>query len=77
MLNHNKQVEGTERLLKFINAHYGLVSEFDSIVYLTQLNQAEAIKTGVEHWRSRKYKTAGTLYWQINDSWPVFSWSCI
>jgi len=77
MLNHNKQVEGPERLLRFINRHYGLISNFDSIVYLTQLNQAEAIKTGVEHWRSRKYKTAGTLYWQINDSWPVFSWASI
>ena len=77
MLNHNKQVEGPERLLKFINNHYGLVKNFDSIIYLTQLNQAEAIKTGVEHWRSRKYKTAGTLYWQINDSWPVFSWASI
>ncbi|PNR95931.1 glycoside hydrolase [Petrotoga sp. 9PWA.NaAc.5.4] len=77
MLNHNKQVEGPERLLKFINSHNGLITNFDSIVYLTQLNQAEAIKTGVEHWRSRKYRTAGTLYWQINDSWPVFSWSCI
>ncbi|RAO99715.1 glycosyl hydrolase family 2 [Petrotoga sp. 9PW.55.5.1] len=77
MLNHNKQVEGPERLLKFINNHYGLVNNFDSIIYLTQLNQAEAIKTGVEHWRSRKYKTAGTLYWQINDSWPVFSWASI
>ncbi|KUK15179.1 MAG: Glycoside hydrolase family 2 sugar binding [Petrotoga mobilis] len=77
MLNHNKQVEGPERLLRFINGHYGLIDNFDSIVYLTQLNQAEAIKTGVEHWRSRKYKTAGTLYWQINDSWPVFSWASI
>jgi len=77
MLNHNKQVEGPERLLRFINGHYGLIGNFDSIVYLTQLNQAEAIKTGVEHWRSRKYKTAGTLYWQINDSWPVFSWASI
>ncbi|MGC9219626.1 MAG: glycoside hydrolase family 2 protein, partial [Athalassotoga sp.] len=36
-----------------------------------------AIKTGVDHWRERKYKTAGTLYWQLNDSWPVFSWSSI
>ncbi len=77
MLNHNKQVEGPERLLRFINGHYGLIGNFDSIVYLTQLNQAEAIKTGVEHWRNRKYKTAGVLYWQINDSWPVFSWASI
>ena len=64
MLNHNKQVEGTERLLKFINAHYGLVSEFDSIVYLT-IKPSRSYQNWCEHWRSRKYKTAGTLYWQI------------
>ena len=77
MINHNKQIEGPERIMKFINGHFGLVNDFDSIVYLSQINQAEAIKTGVEHWRTRKYKTAGTLYWQLNDSWPVFSWSAI
>jgi len=77
IVNHNKQVEGQERILRFINSRFGLVTDFDTFVYLSQLNQAEAIKFGVEHWRARKYKTAGTLYWQYNDSWPVFSWSCV
>jgi beta-mannosidase len=77
MIRHNKQVEGPERIMKFIHNHFGSVKNFDSIVYLSQMNQAEAIKTGVEHWRERKYKTSGTLYWQLNDSWPVFSWSSI
>jgi beta-mannosidase len=77
ILNHNKQVEGQERILRFINSHFGLITGFDTFVYLSQLNQAEAIKFGVEHWRARKYRTAGTLYWQYNDSWPVFSWSAI
>ena len=77
IMNHNKQVEGQERILHFINLHFGIITRFDTIVYLSQLNQAEAIKFGIEHWRARKYRTAGTLYWQYNDSWPVFSWSCI
>lgn len=77
MLNHNKQIEGMERLIRFLSTRFGLPKDFDSFVYLTQLNQAEAIKFGVEHWRSRKYKTSGTIYWQLNDSWPVFSWSSI
>ena len=77
MVRHNKQVEGPERIMKFIHNHFGMIKDFDSIVYLSQLNQAEAIKTGVEHWRERKYKTSGTLYWQLNDSWPVFSWSSV
>ena len=74
---HNKQEEGPERIMKFIHNHFGIVSNFDTIVYLSQLNQAEAIKEGVEHWRARKYKSAGTIYWQLNDSWPVFSWSAV
>lgn len=77
MLNHNKQIEGMERLIRFLSTRFGLPKNFNSFVYLTQLNQAEAIKFGVEHWRSRKYKTSGTIYWQLNDSWPVFSWSSI
>jgi beta-mannosidase len=77
ILNHNKQNDGQERILRFINTHFGIITEFDAFVYLSQLNQAEAIKFGVEHWRAKKYKTAGTLYWQYNDSWPVFSWSCV
>ncbi len=77
MVRHNKQVEGPERIMKFIHNHFGAVKNFDSIVYLSQINQGEAIKAGVEHWRERKYKTSGTLYWQLNDSWPVFSWSSV
>ncbi len=42
-----------------------------------QLNQAEAIKFAVENWRIRKFKTAGTLFWQWNDCWNVISWSAI
>ncbi|HWQ21606.1 MAG TPA: glycoside hydrolase family 2 protein, partial [Clostridia bacterium] len=77
MLSHNKKEEGQERILHFINAHFGPVADFDAFVYLSQLDQAEAIKFGIEHWRARKYWTAGTLYWQFNDSWPVFSWSSV
>lgn len=77
VLSHNKKAEGQERILHFINAHFGLTNDFDAFTYLSQLDQAEAVKFGVEHWRARKYRTAGTLYWQFNDSWPVFSWSSV
>ena len=77
MLAHNKMVEGMERLVRFLVGRIGFPRDLKSFVYLTQLNQAEAIKTGVEHWRSRKFATAGTIYWQLNDCWPVASWSCL
>jgi beta-mannosidase len=77
MEHHNKQVEGTERLFRFQAAHYRLPDSFDGFVYLGQLVQAEALKFAVEHWRRRKFRTAGSLFWQLNDCWPVSSWAVI
>jgi beta-mannosidase len=77
ILGHQKMVEGTERLVRFLVGRIGFPKDFRSFVYLTQLNQAEAIRFGVEHWRLRKFMTSGALYWQLNDCWPVASWSCL
>jgi len=77
MEHHNKQVEGTERLFRFQAAHYRLPASFDGFVYQGQLVQAEALKFAVEHWRRRKFRTAGSLFWQLNDCWPVSSWAVI
>ncbi|NPV53769.1 MAG: glycoside hydrolase family 2 protein [Firmicutes bacterium] len=77
MLAHNKMPEGMERLIRFLVGRIGFPRDLRSFVYLTQFNQVEAVKMGVEHWRSRKFATAGTLYWQFNDCWPVASWSCL
>lgn len=77
MLRHNKQKEGMERCLRYVNSEFGSFCDLHSMTYFSQMTQAEAIKYGVEHWRIRKYRTAGTLFWQLNDSWPVVSWSAI
>lgn len=74
---HNKQVEGTERLFRFAAGEVRIAGNFEDVVLQMQLVQAKAIKTGVEHWRKRKWKTSGTLFWQLNDCWPVSSWSAI
>jgi beta-mannosidase len=47
------------------------------VVYLTQFDQAEAIRIGVEHWRRNRPRCSGALYWQLNDCWPVTSWASI
>jgi len=77
MEHHNKQVEGTERLIRFLAAHHRLPESYDAFIYRCQLVQGEALKCAVEHWRRRKFKTAGSLFWQLNDCWPVSSWSVI
>ncbi len=51
--------------------------DLEEFAYLTQVLQGEAIKAGVLHWRSRMMKTSGALYWQLNDCWPVISWSSV
>ncbi len=75
--HHNKQVEGQERLFRFQAGHYTVGKNFNDFVYKGQLVQANALKTAVEHWRRRKFNTAGALYWQLNDCWPVSSWAVI
>lgn len=74
--HHNKQVEGPERVLKFLANHFPVKTEWDNYLYLTQLNQGLALKTCLEHWRTNG-RTNGSIIWQINDSWPVVSWSII
>jgi beta-mannosidase len=77
MEHHNKQVEGPERLFRFQAAHFRLGTGFDDFIYKGQLVQAEALKTAFEHWRRRKFRTAGSLVWQLNDCWPVSSWAVV
>jgi beta-mannosidase len=74
--HHNKQVEGPERVLKFLANHLPIKTDWDDYLYLAQLNQGLALKTCLEHWRTNR-NTNGSIIWQINDSWPVVSWSII
>ena len=74
---HNKQDEGNERLFKFLAGHLPVRTEWENFIYLTQLNQGFALKTCLEHWRGRWPETAGSIIWQLNDCWPVTSWSLI
>ncbi|MGH7452515.1 MAG: beta-mannosidase, partial [bacterium] len=75
--HHNKQVEGSERLYRFLAGQVKMPHDFDDFIYKAQIVQAEALKTMVEHWRREKFHTAGSLFWQLNDCWPVSSWAVI
>jgi beta-mannosidase len=55
--------------------HYRLPKDFESLLWVSQVLQAEGMKTAVEHFRSQMPRIMGALYWQINDCWPVASWS--
>lgn len=73
---HNKQVEGPERIMKFLSSHLPVKTKWNDFLYLTQLNQGLALKTCIEHWRTNQ-RTNGSIIWQLNDCWPVTSWSLI
>ena len=77
LANHERFIHGFDRMRSYIDREYGGARDFPSFIYLSQIMQAEAIKLGVEHWRSTRPETMGTLYWQLNDCWPVASWSSI
>jgi beta-mannosidase len=74
---HDKTRKGYETYLNFIAMHFPAPRTFDDLVYYGQMNQAEALRFGVEHWRRMKGRCWGTLFWQLNDCWPTHSWSVI
>jgi len=74
--HHNKQIEGPERIIRFLSGHLPIRIEWQDYLYLTQLNQAFALKTCLEYWRTNG-RTNGSIIWQLNDCWPVTSWSLI
>lgn len=78
MLHHQKAEDGNGKLNRGVARHFALPDgDFDRWHYLTQVVQARAVATGIEHWRANWPRCAGTIVWQINDCWPVSSWSAI
>lgn len=77
MLHHQKAGDGNGKLARGLARHFPVPADFDTWHYLTQVNQARAIATGIEHWRSHWPACAGTVVWQLNDCWPVTSWAAI
>jgi beta-mannosidase len=77
MQAHQKNKGGNERILTYMLREYRQPKDFASFVYLSQVQQAEIIKIGAEHLRRQKPRVMGSLYWQLNDCWPVASWASI
>ncbi len=74
---HDKTRKGYETYLGYIAMYFPDPQTLEDLVYYSQLNQMEALKTGIEHWRRQRDRCGGTLFWQINDCWPVQSWAVI
>lgn len=79
MESHQKCDSGNSKCLHYVSATYRYPKDFASLVYASQLIQAEGLRYGVEHWRRNRNgdRCMGAVIWQLNDCWPVASWSGI
>lgn len=73
---HQKCALGNEKTVYYTSALFKTPEKFEDKIYFSQLAQAESIRDATEAWR-RSQQTWGALYWQLNDCWPVASWSSI
>ena len=74
---HQKNDGGNRRIRETMLRYFGAPRDFESELLLSQFQQAMGIGTAVEAWRAEMPRCMGTLYWQLNDNWPVSSWSSI
>jgi beta-mannosidase len=77
MEHHQRSGNGNGLMIAQMTDTFRLPRDFQSLVYLSMVLQAEGIRYGVEHWRRHRERVSGTLIWQLNDCWPVASWSSI
>ncbi|BAJ74573.1 beta-galactosidase/beta-glucuronidase [Microbacterium testaceum StLB037] len=76
-VQRQKAEGGTERINDVLDAHFGVPHDFDEWYWLAQLDQARAVRYGIERFRTLEPFCRGTIVWQLNDCWPALSWSMI
>jgi len=74
---HNYQPDGNSRLYRYAADLFAAAEDLEQLIYLSQVAQARAIKTYVEHLRAHNQRNHGLLFWQFNDCCPATSFSAI
>jgi len=77
MEHHQRSGNGNGLMIGQMTDTFRMPKDFPALSYLSMVLQAEGIRYGVEHWRRNKHRVSGTLIWQLNDCWPVASWSSL
>ena len=77
MKQHQKSYVGNDMIMKHAKRLYGEPADFEQFVYYSQLTQAMAVSMAIGGHRIDAPRCGGTLVWQLNDCWPVSSWSSI
>jgi beta-mannosidase len=77
MLAHQKHPRGNQLIREYMLRDFPEPKDFESFLYASQVLQAEGIRVGAEHLRRIMPHNMGSLYWQLDDCWPVASWSSV
>ena len=77
METHQRKPGANGKIISYLAQTFLYPTNFEMLLYASQLLQAEAVRYGVEHLRRHRGRCMGTIYWQANDCWPVASWSSI
>jgi beta-mannosidase len=77
MEHHQRSLIGNTVVMQYMLDWFRLPTSFEMTLWLSQILQGMGIQLGVEHFRRNMPRTMGALYWQLNDCWPVASWSSI
>ncbi|HEY3415361.1 MAG TPA: glycoside hydrolase family 2 protein, partial [Armatimonadota bacterium] len=77
MEHHQRSGIGNTVIMQYMLDWFRLPSAFENNLWLSQILQGMAMKYAVEHWRRAMPRGMGTLYWQLNDCWPVASWASL
>ncbi len=75
MAAHQRSGIGNLRIKEYMSWYYPVPNDFEQFLYMSQMLQAQGIKMAIEAHRRAMPYCMGSLYWQINDCWPVASWS--
>ena len=75
MLAHQRHPRGNQLIREYMLREFEEPKDFESFLYVSQVLQAEGMRIGTEHLRRIMPRNMGALYWQLNDCWPVASWS--
>ena len=71
---HDKTLKGYETFVGYVELHYPPSRTLQDWIYYSQLNQRDALRFAIEHYRRSEF-CKGSLIWQLNDCWPVQSWA--
>ena len=77
MTFHQNNKDGNKKILELMSRYFRPAKDFNSTLWLSQINQAMGMTLGIEHWRGDWPNSSGSYVWQYDDCWPGPTWACV